>query len=113
DDFQGKGIGTLLLERLALAAEDAGIGRLSAFVLPQNEKMLQVFRDSGFEVAQYFDGGEVKICLDIEPTQASVERAEARDRSATQRSLEAFFKPRSIAVIGASRDPGSIGYRVL
>src|SRR5690606_12768890 len=28
-------------------------------------------------------------------------------------SLQAFFRPRSVAVIGASRDPDSIGYRIL
>ncbi len=113
DDYHGKGIGTLLLERLALAAEDQGISRLNAFVLPDNQKMLEVFQYSGFEVTRRYEGGEVQISLDIEPTQASVELSEERDRQATRASLEAFFRPRSVAVIGASRQPGSIGYRVL
>ncbi len=34
------------------------------------------------------------------------------DRS-TARSLKPFFCPRSVAVIGASRDPGGIGHRIL
>jgi len=113
DDFHGKGIGTLLLERLALAAEEQGIRRLSAYVLPDNQKMLEVFQHSGFEVTRRYEGGELQISLDIEPTQASVALAEERDRQATRASLEPFFRPRSVAVVGASRQPGSIGYRVL
>src|SRR5689334_8637920 len=36
-----------------------------------------------------------------------------RDRVFTAASLRYFFKPASVAVIGASRDPSSIGYRIL
>ncbi|HLN09707.1 MAG TPA: acetate--CoA ligase family protein, partial [Xanthobacteraceae bacterium] len=35
------------------------------------------------------------------------------DRVATTASLVPFFRPKSVAVVGASRDPASIGYRVL
>lgn len=113
DRFQGKGVGTLLLERIALAASREGIERLIGFVKPDNEKMINVFRSSGFEVSQHWEDGHIQISLDIEPTRTSTETAEARDHLATIRSLEPFFHPRSVAVIGASRNPGSIGYRVL
>lgn len=36
-----------------------------------------------------------------------------RDQVATTASLRPFFRPRSVAVVGASRDPSSIGYRLL
>lgn len=113
DDYQGKGVGTLLLERLAYAAEDEGLRRLVAYVLPANERMFKVFFDSGYKAVRELDGGEVQISLDIEPTALSVERSEERDRLATLASLEAFFRPRSVAVVGASRNPTSIGHRVL
>src|SRR5690606_30484658 len=111
--YQGKGVGTLLLERLAYAAEDEGLRRLVAYVLPANERMFKVFFDSGYKAVRELDGGEVQISLDIEPTALSVERSEERDRLATLASLEAFFRPRSVAVVGASRNPTSIGHRVL
>lgn len=113
DAFQGKGIGTLLLERLAFAAESAGFKRLLATVLPDNKQMLEVFQTSGFEVVRRYEDGEIQISLDLEPTEKSVKSAEARDRIATVNSLTPFFRPRSVAVIGASRNPESIGYRVL
>ena len=39
--------------------------------------------------------------------------SEMRDRAAATASLRPFFRPRSVAVVGASRDPSSIGYRLL
>jgi len=113
DAYQGKGIGTILLERLAYAADGRGINRLIAHVHPDNQKMLKVFQDSGYDIDRELEEGVIQISLDIEPTERSVSLAEQRDRIATQASLEPFFRPRSVAVIGASRTPGSIGYRVL
>jgi GNAT superfamily N-acetyltransferase len=40
DAYQGKGLGTLLLERLALIAAKRGVRRFQAFTLAQNQKML-------------------------------------------------------------------------
>jgi hypothetical protein len=38
--------------------------------------------------------------------------SEQDDRAATPFSLRRFFQPRSVAVVGASRDPASIGRRL-
>ena len=48
DEFQHRGIGSRLLERLAVHARDAGIDRFVAQVLPENAAMLRVFGDAGF-----------------------------------------------------------------
>ncbi|HLI25222.1 MAG TPA: GNAT family N-acetyltransferase, partial [Acidimicrobiales bacterium] len=48
DAHQGRGIGSMLLEHLAAAAEDAGISRFVADTLPDNQRMLRVFHDAGF-----------------------------------------------------------------
>ncbi|MBI5777509.1 MAG: CoA-binding protein, partial [Nitrospirae bacterium] len=40
-------------------------------------------------------------------------RGETRDHTASTASLVPFFRPRSVAVVGASRDPASIGYRLI
>ena len=50
DRFQGKGIGTLLLERLAARAAAHGFRRFHATTLADNAAMREVFRDSGFEI---------------------------------------------------------------
>lgn len=113
DWFQGKGLGTLLLERLALIAARRGIRRFHAFTLAENHQMLEVFRSSGFNIKTESDSGEVEVEFEIEPNATVVERFELRERIATIASLQPFFRPRGVAVVGASRDPQSVGYRVL
>ena len=113
DAFQGKGIGTLLLERLTLLAVTNGFRRFRAVTMLENKPMLDVFQDSGFECRTRSDGGYVEIDLSTIPSEASVMRAEMRDRVSTTASLRPFFQPRSLAVIGASRNPANIGARIL
>ena len=113
DKFQGKGIGTLLLERLALLAVMNGFRRFWAVTMAENKPMLDVFRNSGFELQTKTSDGYVEIDLSVIPSEASVIQAEMRDRISTAASLRSFFEPRSVAVIGASRDPASIGGRLL
>jgi len=112
DAFQGKGLGTILLERLALLAVRNGIVRFWAVTHPDNLVMRDVFRESGFPVQEKLEGGEMEVELSVVPTATSVASSEMRDRVATTASLRPFFQPRSVAVIGASRDPSSIGHRV-
>ncbi|KGQ22640.1 GNAT family N-acetyltransferase [Thermus filiformis] len=113
DAFQGKGLGTLLLERLALLAAKRGVRRFQAYTLAENKPMLSVFQESGFEVRAYREGGEVEVEFEIVPSEKAVERFEWREKVATLASLHPFFFPRGVAVVGASRDPQSVGYRVL
>jgi acetate---CoA ligase (ADP-forming) len=47
DEWQGRGLGSVLLSRLAVAARQRGIATLVAEVLPGNEAMLAVFERSG------------------------------------------------------------------
>ena len=113
DRFQGKGIGTLLLERLAILAVSNGIQHFWALTMMENQPMLDVFRNSGFECRSRLDQGYVEIDLSVIPSEASVARADLRDRVATTASLLPFFRPRSIAVLGASRNPANIGARIV
>ncbi len=56
DHLHGRGLGTILIERLAAVAEAHGITRFVAEVLPENRAMLDVFTD-GFDAhVQYHNG---------------------------------------------------------
>src|SRR5690242_5670103 len=48
DEYQGRGLGTILLAHLAEAAQEHGVELFEATVLPDNYKMAEVFRESGF-----------------------------------------------------------------
>ncbi len=109
DELQGRGIGTRLLEQLAERAAAAGIERFVAEVLPDNAAMLSVFRDAGFEAVRELGGGEIEVRFPIAPTEMFRARVDERDHVAVTASLQPFFAPRSLAVVGASRRRGSIG----
>jgi acetyl coenzyme A synthetase (ADP forming)-like protein len=113
DTLHGKGLGTLLLERLGLLAVRNGFTRFWAVTHADNQAMRDVFRESGFAVEERLEGGEIEVDLSVVPSETSVSRLEMRDRLATAASLRPFFQPKSVAVVGASRDPSSIGYRIL
>ena len=109
DEFQRRGIGTRLLEQLAARAAAAGIEEFVAEVLYENDAMLGVFRDAGFAVTRAGEGGELEIRFPIAPTTGYREHVAARDHVSVRASLEHFFQPRSVAVVGASKRRGSIG----
>ncbi|MFB0833329.1 bifunctional acetate--CoA ligase family protein/GNAT family N-acetyltransferase [Arthrobacter halodurans] len=113
DSSQGKGVGSILLEHLAAAARENGIERFSAEVLPENRKMLAVFAEAGYEVKRRFDDGVVMLEFPIDPTDKSRAVMESREHRAEARSLGDLLAPRSVAVIGASREWGSVGYTLL
>ncbi len=112
DKYQGKGIGTLLLERLAGIAAANGFVEFEAEMLSANDKMMTVFRDAGFEVVQAIGGSTVHIEFPVTGNAAVREKAELRDRIATANSLTPILNPSSIAVIGTSRDPSATGSMV-
>ncbi len=113
DAFHGKGLGSLLLERLAQLAVNHGITRFWAVTHMDNRPMLEVFHRSGFKVQEKFDHGYVHLSFSVLPTEASVARSELLDRLFTTASLRPLFRPGAVAVVGASRDPSRIGYKLL
>jgi acyl-CoA synthetase (NDP forming)/RimJ/RimL family protein N-acetyltransferase len=113
DDHQGRGLGSILLEHLAVAARERGITRFVAEVLPTNRRMLATFEEAGYKPTQAMDEGVVKLHFDISPTQTSREVMQAREHRGEARSIAALLAPRSVAVIGASRREGTIGNLLL
>ena len=113
DAVQGHGLGTRLLERLADIARDEGIRAFDAYVLGENRRMLDVFRDSGFALTTAVDHGVFHVAISLSVTERFEEKAAARSRTAATASMKAFFEPRVIAVIGANRERGKIGSEIL
>jgi acetyl coenzyme A synthetase (ADP forming)-like protein len=113
DPLHGQGLGSLLLERLAVLAVRHGITQFWAITHVDNRPMLEVFHRSGFELREERDGGIVHLVFSVTPTAASVARSELLDRLFTTTSMRPLFRPTSVAVVGASRTPTSIGSRIL
>jgi acyl-CoA synthetase (NDP forming)/RimJ/RimL family protein N-acetyltransferase len=112
DVHHGRGIATVLLEHLAAIARELGITRFTAEVLPDNRPMLGVFRAAGFEVSTRFSSGIIDVVFDLDPTLRFLESVERREQRAESRSIARLIRPRSVAVIGASDRPGSVGRAV-
>jgi len=113
DKLQGKGLGTALLDRLAEIARDHGILALEGDVLARNQRMLNMVAASGFEVMNRAEGGLLRVRLNLEPTPEYEQRLQDRQAQSAAASVRIFIEPRSVAVVGASRDPDKIGSMVL
>ena len=113
DDHHGKGLGTLMLEYLAAAGRHRGLDGFEASVLPENYRMLGVFRSAGFEVSTRFDDGAIAVELGIDITPETSLAMADRQRSAAARSVARILAARTVAVIGASRQPGTVGHELV
>ena len=109
DAWQGRGVGTLLMEHLARLAAADGVERFEAEILATNRKMFDVVVALGFRVDENSRAGVVHAWFPIEPTPETRRASDERAWQAAGAGVRALLHPRSVAVVGASRDPGSIG----
>ncbi len=109
DDYQGRGVGTILLGHLAEAAGANGIRIFEAEMIPDNHRMVEVFRESGFPVEVRAGAGLLHATFPTSLTEEARAYFEQRDQIAAASALKTFFAPRAVAVIGASRHRGTIG----
>jgi RimJ/RimL family protein N-acetyltransferase len=65
DDYQGQGLGTLLMRHLAVIARKAGLKELIADVLPENAAMRKVFSKFGFQARRGKDPQVVHLVLTL------------------------------------------------
>jgi nucleotide-binding universal stress UspA family protein/GNAT superfamily N-acetyltransferase len=68
DDWQGRGLGRLLLERLADRARDERISRFTALVLAENRRALHVLESLG-DTSRSPAGTEVSLDIELPPEQ--------------------------------------------
>jgi acetate---CoA ligase (ADP-forming) len=107
DAYQNKGIGTHLLELLAVAALDNGIDTFEMEMLQENEVITRMMQQSGFDLADKVQRTQSwRGTYSIIPTPFVASKSAERERRASIASISRFMKPRSIAVLGASNKPG-------
>jgi acetate---CoA ligase (ADP-forming) len=109
DEMQGRGLATRMLEQLAEVAAERGITRFDAEVMAGNRRMLGVFSGAGFDTQRHSEFGEVRVSLDLRPSERFAERMADRTHAAAVASLRALLEPRSVAVVGASSREDSVG----
>ena len=113
DRLQGRGLGSML----ARAARRRGGGErhahVLAHVLPENHVMIDVFRDSGFDVSIRATPGSIDVEFPTSTTTGG-DRAlrPSTGRGVGERGAAPSCRHPPIAVIGASGDPDSIGGRL-
>jgi len=119
DGMHRRGVATLLLEHLVSVARACGVQTFTAEVLADNYAVLRLLSDSGLALRRKTSHGVVDLSMPI-PCLAALGEASAyldavagRDLHADVASLESLLAPRSVAVIGAGRRPGSAGRAIL
>ena len=113
DAWHGRGVGTILLGAAADRAAAEGIETFDALVMPENHAMVQLFRESGFPVDVHARPGELSVELPTTRSPEASRRFAERERIGAVAALRRFLEPASIAVIGASTRPGSVGAALL
>ena len=119
DDMHGRGIATLLLEHLVSLGQARQVQAFAATTLPENTAMLRVFADAGLSVRRRLVDDVIELTMPI-PREAALgadsaylDAVAGREQRAGVASLAPLLAPQSVAVVGASRHPGSIGRTIL
>jgi acetyl coenzyme A synthetase (ADP forming)-like protein len=112
DAHQNRGIGSQLLQLMTTYARRRGVTGFRAFVLPENVQMMRLFRNSGYRLERTLDEGVYSVSFPVADSEDTRAAEEEREKRAVAASVLPIFYPRSIAVIGASRNRASIGGRL-
>ena len=119
DDMHRRGVGTLLLEHLISLARGRGVRTFVATTLSENALMMQVFADAGLGARRALVDGVYEVSFPLPAGEGTPgvgtyrDAVAERERSADVASLRHVLTPASVAVIGASRRPGSFGRAIL
>jgi acetyl coenzyme A synthetase (ADP forming)-like protein len=112
DAHQNRGIGTQLLQLMTAYARTHGIQGFKALVLPDNVQMIRMFRHSGYKIDRTMEEGVYSVAFPVAQSEGTRAAEQERERRAIAASMSPIFYPRSIAVVGASRNAESIGGRL-
>ncbi len=112
DAFQGKGLGSILLGQLAQLASKEGIALFEAPVAPDNAVMVNLLHELGFPTSTRIEPGVLRVEFPTSVDLTTVEAFEKRESFSVVAAVRNFLEPRTIAVVGASKDRDSIGGRL-
>jgi acyl-CoA synthetase (NDP forming)/GNAT superfamily N-acetyltransferase len=119
DHAHHRGVATLLLEHLVSIARDRGVRTFTALVLDENYAMLKVFADAGLHARRKLADGVTELAFDLPGDVADpgwgpyLDAVAERESHADAASLRHIFAAESVAVVGASRRPESVGRAIL
>ena len=119
DDLHNRGIGMLLLEHLVSLGRGRGFRAFTAETLSENAAMLRVFADAGLQAQRSLVDGVYDLTFPLPADEADAalgtyrDTVAVRERSADVASMRHALMPASVAIIGASRRPGSVGRVIL
>ncbi len=60
-DWQGRGLGKILMRKLSEAARENGIAGLVAYTLPGNQGMIRLFKSLPYKVRTFYDGDIIEL----------------------------------------------------
>jgi GNAT superfamily N-acetyltransferase len=60
-EWQGKGLGKILMFKLSAAARENGIAGLMAYTLPRNQGMIRLFKSLPYKVETFYDGDAIEL----------------------------------------------------
>ncbi|MBU1865045.1 MAG: GNAT family N-acetyltransferase [Actinobacteria bacterium] len=113
DAHHGRGLGSHLLSHLTNYARNNGVTAFRAFVLPENYPMMRLFRGSGYRMKRGMGEGVYEVEFPVVKSDEALRVESAHEQQAVANSLLPIFYPRSVAIIGASREQLSIGGRLM
>jgi acyl-CoA synthetase (NDP forming)/GNAT superfamily N-acetyltransferase len=119
DELHNRGIGMLLLEHLVSLARGQRLRAFTAETLSENAAMLRVFADAGLQAQRSLVDGVYDLTFPLPADEADAalgtyrDTVAVRERSADVASMRHALMPASVAIIGASRRPGSVGRVIL
>ncbi|MFD7072784.1 GNAT family N-acetyltransferase [Nocardioides sp. NPDC059952] len=113
DRYVHHGVATLLLEHLAVAAAGAGVTDLVAYVMAENAPAFDVLQHAGFDLTSTAHEDTVEVRFPVRLTERVLEAMISREQRTDADSVAALLRPRSVAVIGASRRADHPGHQVV
>lgn len=110
--WRREGLGHRLLQQMSREAVARGVQRMVGVSAEEAGALRELLREAGFEadIRQGEDGARFLISSspDHEPISDS-----GTVETPTRVELRPLFEPRSVAVIGASREPSNLGHRIV
>ncbi len=112
DDYRGKGVGTALLQLLSEVGANGGVMEFTLEMLPENFAMINVVKGLGFPFRTDISPGSIVMSFPTSLSDSVIRTFDEREAVATKASIQNFLEPAAVAVIGASRRKGSIGWQL-